>query len=309
MSEIVIHIGGSCETQTGSGGWAAVLKCGERQRILQGSNRDTTLNAMELNAVIEALQALKQPGCRVQLFTHSRYLVQGVQAWLEDWIRRGWKNTRGRQIANLTLWQQLKTLLDQHQVILTWLPREQNDQADELARHARLKPKPADDTGSPMASIEPPQAVSALHLMVAGSRYATREALDYARRVVRRAHQLGYIIVVGDNPKGIDMAVVQECRRLKAKVVVVGVTNRPRNGGCLHGSYLKVERDTYRAAGGGLLDRFTVRDRAMVDMCQRGMFIWNGESPGTKAGYDYMVSRHKAAHLVTFEPKVARRHV
>jgi hypothetical protein len=78
---------------------------------------------------------------------------------------------------------------------------------------------------------------------------------------VRRVHQLGHTIVVGDNPKGVDMAVVQECRRLKAKVLVVGVTNRPRNGGCSHGSYIKVERDTYRAAGGHLLDRYHVRDR------------------------------------------------
>src|SRR5512145_2703491 len=110
------------------------------------------------------------------------------------------------------------------------------------------------------------------HLLIAGSRYATREALDYARRVVRRAHQLGYTIVVGDNPKGVDMAVVQECRRLKARALVVGVTNRPRNGGCPHGSYVKVERDTYRAAGGHLFDRYHERDRYMVDIAHRGMF-------------------------------------
>ena len=44
------------------------------------------------------------------------------------------------------------------------------------------------------------------HLMIAGSRYATREMLDYARRAVQRAHQLGWTILVGDNPKGVDMA-------------------------------------------------------------------------------------------------------
>jgi hypothetical protein len=59
------------------------------------------------------------------------------------------------------------------------------------------------------------------------------------------------------------MAVVQECRRLKAKVLMVGVTNNPRNGGCSHGGYVKLERDTYRAAGGHLYDRYHVRDRWM----------------------------------------------
>jgi ribonuclease HI len=306
MNPILIHTDGSCETQTRLGGWAAVLQCGEHQRVLQGNAADTTVNAMELTAVIEALKALKQLGSSVQLFTDSNYVVRGVNEWLSDWIQRGWKNARGAQVANLGLWQQLKTLLEQHTVTLNWIPREQNVQVDELAQSARLTQKPADDAGSLTAPTVPTQAVSEMHILIAGSRYANREALDYARRVVRRVHQLGHTIVVGDNPKGVDMAVVQECRRLKAKVLVVGVTTSPRNGGCLHGSYVKVERDTYRAAGGHLFDRYHVRDRWMVDNSVRGMFIWNGDSKGTKAGYEYMVSRQKEAHLVTFESKGAR---
>lgn len=317
MNAITIHTDGSCETQTRFGGWAAVLQCGDHQRVLQGSAVDTTVNAMELTAVIEALKALKQAGSSVRLFADSNYVVRGVNEWLSDWIKRGWKNARGEQVANLELWQQLKTLLEQHTVTLTWIPRGQNAQADELAQSARLTQvsettqKQLDDAGSVVennvtAPTVPPQAVSEINILIAGSRYANREALDYARRVVRRVHQLGHTIVVGDNPKGVDMAVVQECRRLKTKVLVVGVTNRPRNGGCSHGGYIKVERDTYRAGGGHLYDRYHVRDRWMVDNSARGMFIWNGDSKGTKAGYDYMVSRQKEAHLVTFDLKGAR---
>ncbi len=317
MNPIIIHTDGSCETQTRLGGWAAVLQCGEHQRVLQGSAADTTVNAMELTAVIGALKVLKQAGSSVQLFTDSNYVVRGVNEWLSDWLKRGWKNARGEQVANLNLWQQLKALLEQHNATLTWIPRGQNTHADELAQSARLTQapeatqKPLDDAGSVVdnnatAPTVPAQAVSETHILIAGSRYANREALDYARRVVRRAHQLGHTIVVGDNPKGVDMAVVQECRRLKAKVLVVGVTNRPRNGGCSHGGYVKVERDTYRAAGGHLYDRYHVRDRWMVDNSTRGMFIWNGDSKGTKAGYEYMVSRQKEAHLMTFALKGAR---
>ena len=139
------------------------------------------------------------------------------------------------------------------------------------------------------------------HLMIAGSRYATREMLDYARRAVQRAHRLGWTILVGDNPKGVDMAVVQECRRLKAKVIVAGIANFPRNYGCKHGSYIKVTRDLYRIAGGDLLDGYTARDRWMVDNAQCCLLVWNGESPGTKVGYDYAVQRGKAAHLINFD--------
>ena len=317
MNPIIIHTDGSCETQTRLGGWAAILQCGEHRRVLQGSATDTTVNAMELTAVSEALKALKQAGSTVQLFTDSNYVVRGVNEWLPDWSKRDWKNARGEQVANLDLWQQLKTRLEQHTVTLTWIPRGQNAQADELAQSARLTQisettqQPLDDAGSVVdnnatAPTVPVQAVSEMHLLIAGSRYANREALEYARRVVRRAHQLGHTIVVGDNPKGVDMAVVQECRRLKAKVLVVGVTNNPRNGGAAHGSYVKVERDTYRAAGGHLFDRYHVRDRWMVDNTTRGMFIWNGDSKGTKAGYEYMVSRQKEAHLVTFALKGVR---
>lgn len=139
------------------------------------------------------------------------------------------------------------------------------------------------------------------HVLIAGSRDATREMLDYTRRAVQRAHAKGYIVLVGDHPKGVDMTVVQECRRLKTRVIVAGIANFPRNYGCKHGSYVRVERDLYRGAGGNLLGGYTVRDRWMVDMCQRAVFIWNGDSPGTCAGYEYAVQRGKPAYLKNFD--------
>ena len=145
----------------------------------------------------------------------------------------------------------------------------------------------------------------ATHILVAGSRDASAEMLDYTRRVVQRTHQLGWTIVVGDNPQGVDIAVVRECLRLQAKVIVAGIANYPRNGGCKYGEYVKVERDLYRSAGGGLLSGYAVRDRWMVDCCNRAIFIWNGDSPGTKAGYDYAIARGKEVDLITFERKVA----
>ncbi|MBN8590711.1 MAG: hypothetical protein J0M33_03090 [Anaerolineae bacterium] len=141
-------------------------------------------------------------------------------------------------------------------------------------------------------------------VMIAGSRYATRAALDYARRVVQRAHQLGWTVLVGDNPKGVDMAVVNECRRLKAKVIVVGLTEYPRNGGCgqsPHGQYVHFECGVYRTAGGGLFDRYHERDRYMVDQCDRAVFVWNGDSRGTKSGHDYALRRGKESHLINFD--------
>jgi hypothetical protein len=140
------------------------------------------------------------------------------------------------------------------------------------------------------------------YVLIAGSREATPAMFDYARRAVRRAHERGFTVLVGDNPRGVDMAVVRECRRLKTPVVVAGVANFPRNKGCKHGGYVKVARDTYRGANGYLLNCYTVQDRWMADTAHIGLFIWNGSSPGTKSAYDYMLSRGKEAHLKSFYP-------
>lgn len=286
---ITIFADGSCETQTRIGGYAAILQCGTHRREIVGRAEDVTVNIMELKAVIEGLKALKHAGQTVQVFTDSTYVAKGVNEWLPDWIARGWKTARNKPVANVALWQALKSLLDAHQVTVTWIPRQQNGEADTLAQAARISEPHAD---------EPPQP--AYHLLIAGSREATAEMLDYARRVVRRAHDKGYVVVVGDNPKGVDAAVVRECRRLKAKVIVCGIANYPRNGGCKHGEYIKVARDIYRGSKGSLFEAYHARDRYMADMSDIGMFVWNGFSQGTKAGADYMQSRGKEAHLKEF---------
>lgn len=296
MTEITIYTDGSCQTQTRIGGWAAVLSSCEHRKVLSGSATDTTVNAMELTAVVNGLNALKAAHQTITLYTDSKYVARGINEWLLDWIARGWRTASKQPVANRDLWEQLQALMQRHTVTVTWIPREQNAEADGLAQAARLNHAMTPPTTKPARQVT--------HLMIAGSRDATPQMLDYARRAVRRAHERGYTMIVGDNPKGVDMAVVRECRRLKTPVIVAGVGNFPRNGGCKHGSYVKVHRDTYRAAGGHLLNRYTVRDRWLVDNAHLGVFIWNGDSPGTRAGYEYMVSRGKDAHLINFGAEV-----
>lgn len=296
MNEITIYTDGSCQTQTRIGGWAVVLRCGEHRKVLSGSVADTTVNAMELTAVVNGLKALKTVNQTVTIYTDSKYVSRGVNEWLPDWIARGWQTASKKPVANHGLWQALQTLLQTHTITVNWIPREQNTEADELAQEARL------NHGMTPTATKPTQQIT--HLMIAGSRDATPQMLDYARRAVRRAHDKGFTILVGDNPKGVDMVVVRECRRLKTSVIVAGAGNFPRNGGCKHGTYVKVHRDTYRASGGHLLNRYTVRDRWMVDQAQIGLFVWNGDSPGTKAGYDYAIQRSKDAHLINFGAEV-----
>jgi RNase H-like protein len=79
--KVTIHTNGACDGNPGPGGWAAVLRFGDRIRELTGGEPATTNNRMELQAAISALRALKQP-CEVSLFTDSEYLRQGITDWL-----------------------------------------------------------------------------------------------------------------------------------------------------------------------------------------------------------------------------------
>jgi ribonuclease HI len=76
MTEITIYTDGSCQTQTRIGGWAAVLSCGEHRKALSGSAAETTVNAMELTAAVNGLNALK--GSEPDRHADQRLAVRGT---------------------------------------------------------------------------------------------------------------------------------------------------------------------------------------------------------------------------------------
>lgn len=127
-------------------------------------------------------------------------------------------------------------------------------------------------------------------LMIAGSRHATPNMLEYARRVVAVAIKHRWTIVVGDNPQGVDAQVVTELNQLDySDVIVVGIARQPRNGGVSSGQYIQIGTT------------YTERDQAMARSCDRGLFIWNGKSPGTLRGSRYMKGiGNKTVHLMEF---------
>ena len=60
MSElptVTIYTDGACSGNPGPGGWGAILKFGDKEKELNGGERHTTNNQMELMAAISALEA------------------------------------------------------------------------------------------------------------------------------------------------------------------------------------------------------------------------------------------------------------
>lgn len=138
LPEVVIYTDGACQINPGPGGWAALLRYGNHEKILTGSEARTTSNRMELTAALKALQALNQP-CRVHLYTDSLYLKRGVTEWLPGWRARQWRR-RGGELANRDLWQALDAVIAQHQIRWHWVrghaEDENNQRVDSLARQA-----------------------------------------------------------------------------------------------------------------------------------------------------------------------------
>lgn len=133
MSSGVVEIwtDGACLGNPGPGGWAAVLRLGEREKELVGGEPETTNNRMELMAAISALEALKRPS-KVRLVSDSEYVVKGITEWLPGWRAKGWKKVKNRD-----LWERLAEVAGRHEVTWEWVRGHSgnvmNERVDRLA--------------------------------------------------------------------------------------------------------------------------------------------------------------------------------
>lgn len=122
---------GSCLGNPGPGGWGALLTFGEHERELSGGEDDTTNNRMELMAAIGALESLKRP-CQVELWSDSKYVIDGITSWIHGWRKRGWKKVKNRD-----LWERLDEARGPHDIEWRWVKGhsgdENNERVDRLA--------------------------------------------------------------------------------------------------------------------------------------------------------------------------------
>lgn len=110
---------GSCIGNPGRGGWACILRYGNEERELSGSEARTTNNRMELTAAINGLKALGET-CEVDLLTDSQYVKQGITQYLARWKMNGWRTSDRRPVQNQDLWRELDELASRHAIRWTW---------------------------------------------------------------------------------------------------------------------------------------------------------------------------------------------
>ncbi|MBS0244754.1 MAG: ribonuclease HI [Proteobacteria bacterium] len=134
---ITIFTDGACSGNPGPGGWGAILVSGPHRKELNGGEATTTNNRMELMAAISALEALKRPS-KVDLWTDSNYVKDGISKWIHGWKRNGWKTADKKPVKNAELWQRLDDARRRHDITWHWVKghagHPENERADELAR-------------------------------------------------------------------------------------------------------------------------------------------------------------------------------
>lgn len=137
MKNVEIYTDGACSGNPGPGGWGAVLKYGNAEKELSGSEKETTNNRMELTAVIKALSALKEK-CNVTLCTDSKYVCDAInKRWVYSWRANNWRKADKKKALNIDLWEELLALLDKHNVKFVWVKghagHPENERCDRLA--------------------------------------------------------------------------------------------------------------------------------------------------------------------------------
>lgn len=142
---VQIYTDGACRGNPGVGGWAAILECRGREKVVRGAERDTTNNRMELTAAIRGLRAIKKP-CEVCVTTDSQYVKNGITQWITRWRQTGWVNSSRKKIKNVDLWQALDEVVAKMEsewgIAISWrwvkghAGHAGNEKADKLANQA-----------------------------------------------------------------------------------------------------------------------------------------------------------------------------
>lgn len=137
MKNIEIYTDGACSGNPGPGGWGAIMKYGDVEKELSGGESETTNNRMELTAVIQGLEALKEK-CNVTITTDSKYVVDGiVKGWAAGWRKNNWIKSDRKKALNSDLWDTLLNLIDRQNVTFNWVKGHNghpfNERCDTLA--------------------------------------------------------------------------------------------------------------------------------------------------------------------------------
>lgn len=139
VKKVEVFADGACKGNPGPGGWGTLLRMGNHEKELSGSDLATTNNRMEMTAVIKGLHALIEP-CEVTVYSDSKYVIDGMTKWVHGWQKKGWVNASKQPVRNADLWHELIAEALRHKVHWQWVKghagHAENERVDRLASDA-----------------------------------------------------------------------------------------------------------------------------------------------------------------------------
>jgi len=142
MKKISLHTDGSALGNPGKGGWGYILVYKNKEFPNSGHEKFATNNQMELTAAIKGLTALTEP-CDVQLYSDSKYVLDGLSKWIKDWKKNNWRTSNRKEVKNKELWIKLDKLNQIHKIHFNWVKGHNgdiyNEKVDKLANDAAHK--------------------------------------------------------------------------------------------------------------------------------------------------------------------------
>lgn len=228
-----VYTDGACKGNPGPGGWGWVVPDGAAGGLVSGSGgaEQTTNQRMELEAVLRAVETLPGP---LRIHSDSTYVVNCFNdRWYEGWLKRGWKNSQKKPVANKDLWEPLieKYLERSNEIEFVWVKghagNRWNERADELAVAAAeavvaaLGAKAATGTSSATEPVEPeaPWPVGRA-LWVTGAAQPTDKQRAELQRILNGLDPANDLIVSGLR-RGVELAAAELARSRRMELAVV----------------------------------------------------------------------------------------
>lgn len=92
------------------GGFGVYLTYGDYKKEYCEGFIGVTNNQMELQGVIKALELIKTNNIPIEIYIDSAYVVNGINTWVHNWKKNGWRKSNNKTIENIDLWKKLYKL-------------------------------------------------------------------------------------------------------------------------------------------------------------------------------------------------------
>jgi ribonuclease HI/uncharacterized phage-like protein YoqJ len=164
---------GACLGNPGPGGWAWAIPDGA---FASGAEPRSTNQRMEITAALEAVRAVPGP---LDIVSDSTYVVNCFRdRWWEGWLKRDWKNSQKKPVANRDLWEPLIELVNARaggpdRVTFRWVKGHSEDPMNDLVDALAVE---AATTGKGRSGDSPPEVVGPPDTPKARSRTRTGPA-------------------------------------------------------------------------------------------------------------------------------------